>query len=196
MVKLGVNPPEPDFEALRRTLLRQGEPERVHVLELLVDREIIAAIAGVNAITELLDQIEEARWTRMTVQMWVDLGADAVNMRPIYALPFGRERTEDTAALRRKEREWATAEAGLIKTWEDFARYPWPDPKDYDYSQIEFAARLMPQGMKILGYIRGVLEPAMWIMSYDRFATALYDAPDLVKAVTDKVAEIHIPVVM
>ncbi len=46
-------------------------------------------------------------------------------MRPIYTLPFGREKTEDMAGLSRGKREWATMEAGLIKSWDDFEQYPW-----------------------------------------------------------------------
>ena len=183
---------EANFDELRRVLLRQGEIGRVPVMEMLVDREIIASVMGVPA-AEPRDRIEEARWTQMQVQMWTDLGADAISMRPIYNLPFGREAADDTAGLSRGKREWATMHAGLIRNWEEFEQYPWPDPATYDYSQIELAGRIMPPGMKVFGYIRGVLEPTMWIMSYEAFALALYDQPDLVKAVSDKVAEIHVP---
>lgn len=184
---------KPNYDLLHRALTRQGELERVPVLEMLVDRENIATIMGVDLGNEPLDQIEETRFTQMFVDMWLQLGADAIAMRPIYTLPFGHEMGEDTATLNRGQREWRTAEAGLIKTWEDFENYPWPDPKDYDYSQIELAGKLIPPGMRIFGYIRGVMEPTMWIMSYDRFAMALYDDPELVEAVSSKVAEIHIP---
>lgn len=184
---------EPNYEELRQVLTREADIGRVPVMEMLVDREIIAAMNGVDLGREPLDTIEEERLTRMQVEMWVRMGADAIAMRPIYSLPFGAEMTEDTAALSRKQREWRTADAGLIKSWEDFERYPWPKPEDYDYSQIELAARLMPPGMKIFGYIRGVMEPTMWTMSYNCFAMALYDDPDLVRAVTDKMGEIHRP---
>ncbi|MCC7208719.1 MAG: hypothetical protein IT323_15535, partial [Anaerolineae bacterium] len=173
--------------------LRQGDIGRAPVMEMLVDREVLGTIMGVDVAHTPLDKIEEERWTRMQVQMWTDLGADAISMRPIYTLPFGRERVEDTAALSRGNREWATMDAGLIKSWEDFERYPWPDPSTYDYSQIELAGKIMPRGMKVFGYIRGVLEPTMWTMSYEAFAMALYDDPALVKAVSDKIAEIHVP---
>lgn len=182
---------EPNFDELRTTLLRQGKIGRVPMMEMLVDREILGAIMGVAGTPT--NAIEEARWTRMQVEMWRNLGADAIAMRPIYTLPFGREKTEDTAGLSRGTREWATMDAGLIKSWDDFERYPWPDPSTYDYSQIELAGKLMPPGMKVFGYIRGVLEPTMWTMSYETFATSLYDNPELVKAVADKMAEIHRP---
>lgn len=185
---------EPNYEELLRVLKRQGDIGRVPVMEMLVDREIVASVMGVNLGDTPLDSIEEERMTRLFVDMWVSLGADALSMRPIYDLPFGTENTEDTAELSRGKRGWRTAEAGIIKNWDDFERYPWPNPTtDYDYSQIELAAQLMPPGMKIFGYIRGVMEPTMWIMGYNTFAFALYDNPELVKAVSDKVAEIHIP---
>ena len=184
---------EANYEELRTVLTRQGEIGRVPVMEMLVDREVVANLMGDGSSPTGLDALEEARMTRMFVDLWVRLGADAIAMRPIYDLPFGAEHAEDTAGLNRGEREWRTGDAGLIKNWEDFEKYPWPDPATYDYSQIELAARLMPPGMKIFGYIRGVMEPTMWIMSYNAFAMALYDDPALVKAVADKIAEVHIP---
>jgi uroporphyrinogen decarboxylase len=185
---------EPNYEELHRALTRQGDIGRVPVMEMLVDREIVASIHGVDPATTPLDKIEEARMTRMFVDMWVSMGADALSMRPIYDLPFGSEHTADTAGISRGERSWRTADAGLIKNWDEFEQYPWPDPAtDYDYSQIELAGKLMPPGMKIFGYIRGVMEPTMWTMGYNTFAFALYDDPDLVKAVSDRIAEIHLP---
>ena len=38
----------PDFDLLRRALTRQGKLERVPLLELFADREIIAAVMGVS----------------------------------------------------------------------------------------------------------------------------------------------------
>lgn len=39
-------PPKPDFARMRKVLLRQGEPDRLPLVELLVDREMMEAVLG------------------------------------------------------------------------------------------------------------------------------------------------------
>ena len=39
-------PPKPDFAHMRKVLLRQGEPDRLPLVELLVDREMMEAVLG------------------------------------------------------------------------------------------------------------------------------------------------------
>jgi hypothetical protein len=39
---------EPDFDRLRRALLRQGELDRVPLLELKADNEVVAFLMGVS----------------------------------------------------------------------------------------------------------------------------------------------------
>ena len=38
--------PRPDFERLRKVLLRQGQPDRLPFIELFADREIMEAVIG------------------------------------------------------------------------------------------------------------------------------------------------------
>jgi uroporphyrinogen decarboxylase len=47
--------------------------------------------------------------------------------------------------------------------------------------------------MAMIGAIDGVLEPVMWLMGYETFALAIYDQPDLVQAMFDKIEEIFVP---
>ena len=47
---------------------------------------------------------------------------------------------------------------------------------------MEYVARHLPEGMAIIAKIQGVLEPVMWLMGYETFALAIYDQPDLIKA--------------
>lgn len=189
---MAANMREPNFDLLRRALLRQGELERVPLLELFADREIIADVLGVQA--DLLDEIEMERRTRLIVEFWTKLGYDAVWLGAGPHLETKRVSSEDTATLKRSQREWYAAEVGILTTWEDFERYPWPRSTDADFTYVELAAQIMPSGMKILGSVMGALEPVMWLMGYTSFALALYDDPDLVAALFDRLAAIYLPV--
>lgn len=185
--------PEPDFNRLRRALLRDGEPDRVSMLELFADREIIAHVMGVESALPT-GKIEEERWLRILIDFWHGLGYDSIWLNPGPRLPTKRIAAGDTADLKREQREWYGADVGIIQNWADFDHYPWPNTTDADFSQIELAGRILPEGMKVLVNVGGMLEPLMWLMGYSAFALTLYDDPALVQAMIDKVAEIYIPI--
>ena len=42
-------------------------------------------------------------------------------------------------------------DTGPIASWEDFERYPWPDPEGLDFSTMEDATKHMPEGMAMVG---------------------------------------------
>jgi uroporphyrinogen decarboxylase len=48
--------------------------------------------------------------------------------------------------------------------------------------------------MAIIGMVSGALEPVTWLMGYETLAFSLYDQPDLVQAMFDKIEEIFLPV--
>ena len=81
-------------------------------------------------------------------------------------------------------------DTGPIASWEDFERYPWPDPEGLNFSTMEYAARHMPEGMAMIGRGDGVFKTAMYLMGYEKLGLALYDQPDLVEAIFDRCGEI------
>ena len=184
---------EPDFDRLRRAILRQGELDRVPLLELKADDEIIAAVMGVDY-RPPRDDTEQRRWTEILVRFWVAMGYDAVRLKSGLDLPRTKIAAVDTAALPRARREWQSETDGPIATWADFEAYPWPRPEDADFSEIEVAARLLPDGLKLLISPYGMLEPLMWLMGFQPFALALYDQPDLIAAMAERIAAIYIPI--
>jgi uroporphyrinogen decarboxylase len=182
----------PNFELLRKALLRQGELERVPMLELKADDEIVADIMGISDATSL-SVMSTKQQTKLLVDFWTKLGNDAVRMRGGLQLQKARVSTEDSAQLKRAQRDWQGAE-GIITSWEDFEHYPWPTWRDADFSHIEYAAEILPDGMEILVSPYGMLEPIMWMMGFEGLALALYDAPDLVEAMVERIASIYTPI--
>jgi uroporphyrinogen decarboxylase len=129
------------------------------------------------------------------IRFWYRLGYDAFWQGATLELPdLLRLSANDTAILRRDKRDWVDEKAGAITNWEDFERYPWPRAADADLYPMEYSAKHLPDGMAIIAQINGVLEPVMWLMGYETFAMAIYEQPDLVQAMFDKIAEIFIPI--
>jgi uroporphyrinogen decarboxylase len=196
--------PDPDYERLLKALRRQGDPHRVPFLELFADREVIAAALGEPVIAGETEQTPEGG-TRVNqealdklldqkIRFWHRLGYDAFWQGAILELPnMLTLESDDTAALPRDKRSWVDERAGTITNWADFERYPWPRPADADLYPMEYVARHLPEGMAIVASTGGVLEPVMWLMGYETFALAIYDQPDLIQAMFDKIAEIFAP---
>lgn len=168
----------PNSEHLRDTLLRRAKPGRVPFMELFHDDEIAAEILG-RPMSEFSD------WAELRLR----LGYDHVPLR--ISPDFRRAYTalEDTAHISRGQRNWATAGGGFIKNREDFERYQWPDVDFELPRRIEDAADLLPEGMCITLRSSGILDNLMRIMGYEGMSEAMYDDPELIRDVADRVGE-------
>jgi len=107
----------PDFSRLRKVLTRQGEPDRVPFYELFADNEIMEAILG-----------RSVRTVRDRVDYQIKLGYDyVVTWVKNVAFPTeGQGSAADMAALAHEARTYNLAGQGVIRTWADYERYPWP----------------------------------------------------------------------
>jgi len=120
------------------------------------------------------------------------MGYDYVRLSGGLDFPGKGRSGEDTAPLSRKTRNWAEEGAGPISTWQDFETYPWPDPVKSDLSDYEFVANNLPEGMGLfLCPTGGFLEmPLDTLFGYQNLCYLVYDNPELVAAVFDKVGNI------
>ena len=188
--------PQPDFARLRKVLLRQGEPDRLPFIELFADREIMEAVLGETIPTAGWQEraAQEAALLK-TIRFYHETGYDYVSTRVAVDIPRLKAGAADTADLSRGQREWQAETEGLIETWEDFERFPWPGPDQIDLYPLEYTSRHLPDGMKMIAMgPGGPLENLMWLMGYSPMAYALADDPALVQAVADKVEEMLLSV--
>jgi uroporphyrinogen decarboxylase len=84
-------------------------------------------------------------------------------------------------------RYWQNQVAGPIQSWEDFEKYPWPNPEEIVLVQLDYLNLVVPEGMKISAHVLGVFEQTSFLMGFETLAYALYDQPDLVDAVFAKI---------
>jgi hypothetical protein len=120
----------PDWEWFLRCVRREGSPDRVHIIELFLDKEVKQALCERFGLTDGLQPGDphffherEIRLQRFLGYDYVRCGLDGPEM------PMNRLRVEDTAALGRDGgRQYMEEHRGPITNWEEFERYPWPDP--------------------------------------------------------------------
>jgi uroporphyrinogen decarboxylase len=183
----------PDFNRLKKAVLRQGEPDRVPFIELFADLEIVEAVLGETIpIPQPGDTAAELNWLKKNVRFRSITGFDYVHLTPGYSMEFARVHTQNTAELAKSDRFYIDEEKGVISSWHDFETYPWPKPESVDYSSFEKTIPLLPDGMGIIGQTSGILEYAMWLTGYTKFSYLLYDDEPLVQALFDKIGNFFV----
>jgi len=188
--------PRPDYTRLLAALRRQGDSSYVPFLELFADPEVVAAFVGGEAThkpEQLLHRPAMEKAIEQKVHFWHRLGYDAIWQGSSLQMKYTKFEIGDTASLPRDRRQWMSEGQGPITNWGDFERYPWPTSADVNLDAIEYMARCLPEGMGIIAQISGGLEPVTWLMGYQTLGLALYDQPDLVEALFEKITEINVP---
>jgi len=178
--------PSPDFGRLRRVLLRQGEPDRVPLVELHVDPAVGGKAIGFPPAGDPLE------WA---IGFWYRAGYDFVEVCPPIDFP-GRlgHQAQDPGFLSTGLRTWPQEHDNVIGSWADLERYPWPQPHQVDYSVYERAGKMLPEGMAIIPNTAGVFEYSSWLMGIESFCLACAEQPDLVAAVVERVGEFLVQV--
>ena len=182
--------PEPSVEHFQQ-VLRRVPCSRVPLVELAIAEETLAALHG-QPLISLSRQNGQQSFRdaiRQRVQLWLALGYDYYRVRA--EIPFQMETlaARDTAASATGNRNWVNEHDGLIKSLADFEAYPWPTPATIDFGAAEAALAALPDGMGLIGFSGGVLEWSSNLLGLQTMMLLLYDDPELVRAVVDRVGQ-------
>jgi uroporphyrinogen decarboxylase len=164
-------------------------------LELFLDQEVHQALHARYGMADHLDRADPYYDYWAHIALYRFLGYDLIRV-PLGGLAFPREnmrRAADTAMLPREGgRCWTDEGSGPIATWEDFERYPWPDPTKFDTTLLEWHSANVPDDMCLGGCCHNVFEQLLWLMGFQPLCYALYDQPDLVDALFERVGSIYL----
>lgn len=185
--------PNPDKEWFKRVILGQEIPKRPPLIELFLDQEVLREIVvnylGRQWVEPTREKSDRARYWDNYIEAYYRLGYDFVWIDGKINFPTKSRLTQDTADLSRGQRRWDEEGDGAITNWEEFEKYPWPSMTDFELWDIEYVSKHLYDGMGFFSFpCRGFLEvPLEIIMGYENFCLQLYDDPELVKAVCDRV---------
>lgn len=188
---------QPDPDGFIDCIMGRGRPERVYFSELFLDSPVEEAIAKRFGLEEGLDRA--GRWFELERRIRVQrfLGYDYVYQYhfPGFEFPRANQHTaEDTAPAETAmgERTWRDEHRGPVTTWEEFESYPWPQPGRFDHSSLEWLEAHLPDDMCMTSRAHSIFEELSWAFGLETLAYALYDDPGLVRAVVDRVGEVHV----
>lgn len=165
--------PKPDFSNLTETLLNR--PARyTPMIELGIHSSIKAKIMG-RPLTGLGDDIEFMR----------TMGYDFVKLQPKIQLDLKRSKagSDDNS-----DRAWSPEGTGVITSWEEFEKFPWPEPGDIDYSSFEQIRSILPDDMGVIGQYGDIFTNVWELMGFETFAIGIYEQPDLITALFEKLS--------
>lgn len=131
-------------------------------------------------------------WLDNQIAFWYHMGYDFVRVEVSLPLPAVAHITKDTAKGNEDHnRAWQGLDQGPITNWEDFEKYPWPTISEQNFYIHRYICEHLPDGMGFIScHAGGVYEHTSRLMGYVGLCTSLYDDPDLVKAVSDKLGEL------
>jgi len=182
-------PPSPDWRRFVQVVRRQ-KADRVPLIELAVHPEVVNTLldepaAATSDVRQALRLAAER-----AVRLHHRLGYDVVKISAPIPFDIPRLRGQDPAVLSAGAREWANEHHGPIGSLADCERFAWPTLADVDFGPVEAAARVLPDGMKLIGFSGGVLEFAMDLIGMQRLMLATRRDPALVSAVIGRVGEL------
>jgi len=181
---------QPNYEGLLRNLRREDTPDRVYNQELFLDHEVQEALHDRFGPADHLDVADPYYPQKANIALHRFLGYDTF-IAHLRGLEFPKDNKTVLQVMSgtslAEERRWQDESHGPIASWEDFEAYPWPDLAHFDTSLIEWATQNVPDDMCLVGWCMNVFEETSWLFGYERLCYALYDQPDLVDAVFERV---------
>jgi len=185
-------PFQPNGEGLVDNILRKGTPDRAYNLELFHDAEVMDAIIERFDLADALNPNDPDYGRKRFLAFHRFLGFDYIYAHNVgQDWPFHNDTADDTAGLTRGRRTYRNEHAGPVTNWEEFEKYPWPDPHAPEMtSEMEWWQENLPDDMCLVARGLGAFcEYLTWLMGYETLCFALYDQRDLVKAISDRLCD-------
>jgi len=201
--------PRPDIGTFIDSMLGRKVPARAPLAEYLVDNIIMKPVlermgrkwVDTGEKEEYMGgQMDLSRQDREVINafldnviaFWAAMGYDYVRVEISLPLPAVSYVIQDTAEVEgAHNRAWQSMTEGLITTWEQFEKYPWPQVTDSCFYMHEYVCSHLPEG---LGFITchagGVYEHLSRLVSYQGLCLMLYDDPGLFKTITDRIGRL------
>jgi len=187
--------PRPDSREFIEILLGQKQGGRTPLVEYIVNDPVMKPI-----VTDLLDlewvdfgadRESQKKYLDNFIEFWHRMGYDIVRFEMGLPFPVNRVSTGDAGSIEQAQRFWVDEHHGAITSWEDFERYPWPKIEEYNFFPFEYINNHLPEGMGLLTcHAGGIFEHLSSILSLEGLSYTLYDNPNLVQAITDKLGQL------
>ncbi|MBW2322642.1 MAG: hypothetical protein JRF41_03845, partial [Deltaproteobacteria bacterium] len=197
---------KPDFERFRQAVTT-NQPGPVPMGDLFADPGTMSALLGEKVESFLRFMARNSRssdtptdetiaaglnFLKQSVNFYEAVGWDFVTSHGLLNFPGFRMHlaSESEEEIKGGRRAYIESDSGPITSWEDFASYQWPESPGVINLGAKVLNDMVPEGMKVMVLPGGLFEWTTWLMGTVQFSYALYDQPDLVDAVIEKLSDI------
>ena len=185
---LPLKTPKPDIAEFNAILTGQKKNCRVPLVEYAFNdnliKQFITVMLGRQWVEESVNH--DAYWDNF-IAFWYHLGYDYVRYEMCLPFPENTLNRTESSDGREVQQTWTNQHQGQITSWDDFEKYEWPRVSDFDFSTLEYIAAHLPEGMGFIScHAGGFYEHLSSIMSYEGLGISLFENPELVQAVVDK----------
>lgn len=169
---------EPDIDKFLGVLTGEKKSDRVHLFELFMDFSYYEYFAGYPLTGET-----EFDVLKFTADGFYNAGYDYAT---VIGCRFGYKTKEHAS-----KKSYSANEGGIIKDWDSFNAYEWPDVKNADYSGLAEIESYLPKGFKlgVMSGAGGLLEIVTALIGYEDLCIMSFENPELLQAVFDRVGQ-------
>jgi uroporphyrinogen decarboxylase len=172
---------KPDIEQFKKTLFG-GKGEYVPIAELGVHPKVKEKFIG-HEITSLKDEVE----------FWFKAGYDYVKLQPdadFNPSKIGVSDKKEIQSDRGFAFNWANENEGVISNEKDLEEFVFPIRSDFGYSKFDEVRNVLPNGMGVVGQYGDIFTMTWEMMGFEKFSFALFENPDLIKKLNDKLGDL------
>lgn len=208
--RVPIEKPKPNIKKFIDTALGKIEPEEPPLVEYLIDNALMRPVTEKLLGRKWIDtpDHEEYMGGQMDfskenidvvnafldnqIAFWYHMGYDFIRFESSLPLPAVSNVIPDTAkGNEHRSRAWQSETEGVITTWEEFEKYPWPKISERDFYIHNYICDKLPDGLGLITcHAGGVYEHVSRLMSYEKLCINLIDDPKLVEEVTDKIGQL------
>ena len=188
---------EPDVDELIDIIRREQTGKRVHCIELFLDQEIKNLICERFNLGEEIKPNEPFADLKRDIELHRFLGYDVFRIagrsEDIFTLKTNAA-PDTTEAIRqsRGQRLWQEEHVGVIRSWADFEKYNWPIVSDMDFSAFEWMDKNLPANMGCYNLTAHIFETVSFLLGYETMCYKMFDEPELVDAIYEKVGQFYV----
>ncbi len=192
---------EPNFEHLKKVLLKETTDGPVPIIELMSDPELMAGAVDWKDFP--IDMAKAIMWSVAPIDdiktSWAGLqflelilafskaaGYDYVTTWPYVPIPRTYHQADIAEKHGGKWRAWQDESIGIIPDRAAFEAFPWPSTDEIGLFPVKYVASRMPSGMKIMIFQWGIFEDLKLLMGFENMAIKSIEEPELVVDIAEK----------
>jgi len=172
---------KPDFSNLLAVLAKE-QPKRDTLFEFFMNDPLYMCLAGRSGQELPTDKIEKMK---MTADGFMGAGYDYVTIGAFeagFSFPVKEHGQKASRSM---------SETSIIFDRASFEEYEWPNPDKVDFSHLDIIGEYIPEGAKIIiSSPGGVLENVMSLVGYEPMCYMMFEDPELVSMIFDKVGSV------